>query len=39
MFFIQQANSLKNSSQISQRKDMLPKVLPYNFNYSRDTTS
>ena len=30
MFFIQQANSLKNSSQISQRKDIASKMLPYN---------
>lgn len=41
MFFIQQANSMKNSSQIPQRKDMHHKINPYNMLQSRggDTVS
>ena len=39
MFFIQQANSLKNSSQISQRKDLNKFSSPFNYNQSRGDTS
>lgn len=35
MFFMQQANSLKNSSQIGQRKDINSKNLANNFKQSR----
>jgi hypothetical protein len=35
IFFAQQANSLKNSSQIGQRKDLASKMLPYQVLQSR----
>jgi len=35
IFFAQQANSLKNSSQIGQRKDIVSKMLPYAVLQSR----
>ena len=36
MFFIQQANSLKNSSHLSQRKEINSKVIPFSYqNQSR----